>query len=141
VLPCSAFNEYFTGAGLPPFWRCLVRSCSDPAKKMSHMVKDGCGCCSICHLPRFNPRPPPRRGGAAPKCTRRRRPDVSIRADFAILKWPTSAVCFGPPWVERTSSLDLSKELGSEGGSWTGEPKWTCTSRSGGSSSLAQARS
>jgi hypothetical protein len=35
--------------------------------------------------------------------------------DFGILKWPTSAVCFGPPWVERTSSLDLSEELGSGG--------------------------
>jgi integrase len=61
--------------------------------------------------------------------------------DFGILKWPTSAVCFGPPWVERTSSLDLSEELGSGGGSWTGEPRWNCTSRSDGSMSLAQARS
>ena len=36
--------------------------------------------------------------------------------DFGILKWPTSAVCFGPPWAKRTSSLDLSDELGSGGG-------------------------
>ena len=36
--------------------------------------------------------------------------------DFGILKWPTSAVCFGPPRVKRTSSLDLSDELGSGGG-------------------------
>jgi hypothetical protein len=35
---------------------------------------------------------------------------------FGILKWPTSAVCFGPPWAKRTSSLDLSDELGSGGG-------------------------
>ena len=33
-----------------------------------------------------------------------------------ILKWPTSAVCFGPLWAKRTSSLDLSDELGSGGG-------------------------
>jgi hypothetical protein len=45
--------------------------------------------------------------------------------DFGILKWPTSAVCFGPPRVKRTSSLDLSDELGSGGGSWTGEPRWS----------------
>jgi hypothetical protein len=61
--------------------------------------------------------------------------------DFGILDWPTSAFCFGPPWVKRTSSLDLSEELGSGGGSWTGEPRWRCTSRSDESMSLAQARS
>src|ERR1700733_7021655 len=60
--------------------------------------------------------------------------------DFGILKGPTSAVCFGPPWVKRTSSLDLSDELGSGGGGWTGEPRWSYTSRSGVSMSLAQGR-
>ena len=61
-------------------------------------------------------------------------------AGFGILKWPTSAVCFGPPWAERTSSLDLSDELGSGGWSWTGEPRWSYLSRSGVSTSLAQGR-
>ena len=41
---------------------------------------------------------------------------VCPAGDFGILEWPTSAVCFGPPRVKRTSSLDLSDELGSGGG-------------------------
>jgi hypothetical protein len=65
---------------------------------------------------------------------------VEAAVGFGILKWPTSAVCFGPPWVKRTSSLDLSDELGSGGGGWTGEPRWSYTSRSGVSMSLAQGR-
>ena len=31
--------------------------------------------------------------------------------DFGILKWSTSAVCFGPPWAQQTSTLDLSVSL------------------------------
>jgi hypothetical protein len=34
--------------------------------------------------------------------------------DFGILKWSTSAVCFGPPWAQQTSTLDLSMSLGLE---------------------------
>jgi hypothetical protein len=41
---------------------------------------------------------------------------VLLVGGFGILKWPTSAVCFGPPWAKRTSNLDLSDELGSGGG-------------------------
>ena len=36
--------------------------------------------------------------------------------DFGILKWSTSAVCFGPPWAQQTSTLYLSVSLGLEGG-------------------------
>src|ERR1019366_4954976 len=37
-------------------------------------------------------------------------------ADFGILTWSTSAVCFGPPWAQQTSTLDLSVSLDSEAG-------------------------
>ena len=36
--------------------------------------------------------------------------------DFGILKWSTSAVCFGPPWAQQTSTLDLSVSLDLEAG-------------------------
>jgi hypothetical protein len=36
--------------------------------------------------------------------------------DFGILKWSTSAVCFGPPWAQQTSTLDLSVSLSLEAG-------------------------
>src|ERR1039458_6483066 len=36
--------------------------------------------------------------------------------DFGILTWSTSAVCFGPPWAQQTSTLDLSVSLDSEAG-------------------------
>jgi hypothetical protein len=36
--------------------------------------------------------------------------------DFGILKWSTSAVCFGPPTAQQTSTLDLSVSLGLEAG-------------------------
>jgi hypothetical protein len=36
--------------------------------------------------------------------------------DFGILKWSTSAVCFGPPWAQQTSTLYLSVSLGLEAG-------------------------
>jgi hypothetical protein len=43
--------------------------------------------------------------------------DVIERApDFGILKWSTSAVCFGPPWAQQTSTLDLSVSLDLEAG-------------------------
>src|ERR1035441_5889728 len=32
--------------------------------------------------------------------------------DFGILKWSTSAVCFGPPWAQQTSTLYRSEERG-----------------------------
>ena len=58
----------------------------------------------------------PRTGGLHERITDVE-PHRAARGDgFGILKWPTSAVCFGPPWVKRTSSLDLSDELGSGGG-------------------------
>src|ERR1035437_9500687 len=37
-------------------------------------------------------------------------------SDFGILTWSTSAVCFGPPWAQQTSTLDLSVSLDSEAG-------------------------
>src|ERR1035437_970118 len=36
--------------------------------------------------------------------------------DFGILTWSTSAVCFGPPWAQQTSTLDLSVSLDLEAG-------------------------
>src|ERR1019366_10033673 len=39
-----------------------------------------------------------------------------LQADFGILKWSTSAVCFGPPWAQQTSTLDLSVSLDLEAG-------------------------
>jgi hypothetical protein len=36
--------------------------------------------------------------------------------DFGILKWSTSAVCFGPPWAQQTSTLYLSVSLYLEAG-------------------------
>ena len=36
--------------------------------------------------------------------------------DFGILKWSTSAVCFGPPTAQQTSTLDLSVSLSLEAG-------------------------
>src|SRR5450756_1200511 len=38
------------------------------------------------------------------------------QVDFGILKWSTSAVCFGPPWAQQTSTLDLSVSLDLEAG-------------------------
>src|ERR1039458_4222041 len=48
-------------------------------------------------------------------------PDVQVwvntnSGDFGILKWSTSAVCFGPPWAQQTSTLYLSVSLGLEAG-------------------------
>src|ERR1019366_6108283 len=50
-----------------------------------------------------------------------RDPEQAIRTtreliDFGILKWSTSAVCFGPPWAQQTSTLDLSVSLDLEAG-------------------------
>ena len=39
-----------------------------------------------------------------------------LKDDFGILTWSTSAVCFGPPWAQQTSTLDLSVSLDSEAG-------------------------
>ena len=39
-----------------------------------------------------------------------------LKSDFGILKWSTSAVCFGPPWAQQTSTLDLSVSLSLEAG-------------------------
>lgn len=43
-------------------------------------------------------------------------PRESDGTDFGILTWSTSAVCFGPPWAQQTSTLDLSVSLDSEAG-------------------------
>jgi hypothetical protein len=51
--------------------------------------------------------------------------------DFGIMKWPTSAVCFGPPLDTANFYSGCKRELGSGGGSWTGEPRWSCSSRFG----------
>ena len=56
--------------------------------------------------------------------------------DFGIMKWPTSAVCFGPPLDTANFYSGCKRELGSGGGSWTGEPRWSCSSRFGWSMSL-----
>src|SRR5664280_2049193 len=56
--------------------------------------------------------------------------------DFGILKWPTSAVCFGPPLGTANFYSGFERELGSGGGSWTGEPRWSYSSRFGWSMSL-----
>src|ERR1022692_4151212 len=39
-----------------------------------------------------------------------------LACDFGILKWSTSAVCFGPPAAQQTSTLDLSVSLSLEAG-------------------------
>ena len=52
-------------------------------------------------------------------------------SDFGIMKWPTSAVCFGPPLDTANFYSGSKRELGSGGGSWTGEPRWSCLSRFG----------
>jgi hypothetical protein len=41
---------------------------------------------------------------------------IKSASDFGILTWSTSAVCFGPPWAQQTSTLDLSVSLDSEAG-------------------------
>jgi hypothetical protein len=41
---------------------------------------------------------------------------LAVIDDFGILKWSTSAVCFGPPWAQQTSTLDLSVSLDLEAG-------------------------
>jgi hypothetical protein len=56
--------------------------------------------------------------------------------DFGILKWPTSAVCFGPPLDTINFYSGFERELGSGGWSWTGEPRWSYSSRFGWSMSL-----
>src|SRR6266536_2332434 len=49
--------------------------------------------------------------------------------DFGILKWPTLAVCFGPPLDTTNFYSGFEHELGSGGWGWTGEPRWSCSSR------------
>src|SRR6266540_2195630 len=49
--------------------------------------------------------------------------------DFGILKWPTLAVCFGPPLDTANFYSGFERALGSGGWSWTGEPRWSCSSR------------
>ena len=56
--------------------------------------------------------------------------------DFGILKWPTLAVCFGPPLDTTNFYSGFEHELGSGGWGWTGEPRWSCSSRFGWSMSL-----
>jgi hypothetical protein len=56
--------------------------------------------------------------------------------DFGILKWPTSAVCSGPPLDTANFYSGFERELGSGGWSWTGEPRWSYSSRFGWSMSL-----
>src|SRR6266536_6534110 len=58
------------------------------------------------------------------------------RGDFGILKWPTLAVCFGPPLDTTNFYSGFEHELGSGGWGWTGEPRWSCSSRFGWSMSL-----
>ena len=57
-------------------------------------------------------------------------------SDFGILKWPTLAVCFGPPLDRANFYSGFERELGSGGWSWTGEPRWSCSNRFGWSMSL-----
>jgi hypothetical protein len=51
---------------------------------------------------------------------RRREPPLRMtfrgNCDFGILKWSTSAVCFGPPTAQQTFTLDLSVSLSLEAG-------------------------
>jgi hypothetical protein len=42
--------------------------------------------------------------------------ELQEEGDFGILKWSTWAVCFGPPWAQQTSTLDLSVSLDLEAG-------------------------
>ena len=53
---------------------------------------------------------------------------VQGSGDFGILKWPSSAVCFGPP--QGTDGYSNSGEARSGGARWTGEAKWSCSNRS-----------
>ena len=55
----------------------------------------------------------------------------SLIADFGILKWPTSAVCFGPPLDTANFYSGFERELGSGGWGWTGEARWSYSSRFG----------
>ena len=57
------------------------------------------------------------------------------RDDFGILKWPTSAVCFGPPLDTANFYSGFERELGSGGWGWTGEARWSYSSRFGWSTS------
>jgi hypothetical protein len=59
----------------------------------------------------------------------------SMGGDFGILKWPTSAVCFGPPLDTANFYSGFEREIGSGGWSWTGEPRWSYSSRFGWSTS------